>query len=337
MKRSARAGFTLIELLVVIGIIAILIGLFLPAVQAARESARRLRCGNNLKQMITATHSFAATHGKFPPSAGSGSSYYYDPKKNSSALSVPYQLLPFLEQQALFDSVNIYLPLGFPGENLKHQATATAVRVATFLCPSDPWINAIEPAGPNSYRACVGVEVKQTFDGHFFYPRQPEPGVFDIGISFAEIRDGTANTLAFAEKPIGSGAKGTYSPYRDWVVHLATPGDGSADAWMASCSQLRMDDPRFEPVLDAGGSWLAAMPAHTLFLASAPPNSLVPDCSPGLSSPDDGIFAARSDHPGGVNAAMADGSVRWVSSSIAIATWRALGTRSGGEIISEPF
>ena len=337
MKRSARPGFTLIELLVVIGIIAVLIGLFLPAVQAARESARRLHCGNNLKQMITATHSFAAVHGIIPPSSADGFSHYYDPNLNSSALSVPYQLLPFLEQQALFDSVNIYLPLGFPGENLKHQATATAVRIATFLRPSDPRIHTSAPAGPNSYRACVGVEITQTFDGRVHYPRHRELGVFDTGISLAEIRDGTANTLAFAEKPIGTEARGTYSPYRDWVDRIATPGDGSADAWMERCSQLRMDDSGFKPVFDAGGGWLAVITSHTLFLASAPPNSLVPDCSMGLSVPSDGIFAARSYHPGGVNAAMADGSVRWVSSSIAIATWRALGTRSGGEIISELF
>ncbi len=337
MRRSTRPGFTLIELMVVIGIISILVGLLLPAVQAARESARGLQCANNLKQMISATHSFAATHGGFPPAVGQLPKPAGD-QRPDTVLSIHCALLPYLDQQALYDSINFAAPLGSDLSNELYQMTAAAARVATFLCPSDPWRHAANAPGPTSYRGCTGVESTRRI-GDRAYTRFDERGAFfsgEVALPFAEFRDGTANTVAFSEKPIGSGARGTYSSERDWISRWF-PGEGSADEWVALCSGLHLTEPRIEIRYDSGASWLVFLEQCTLFLASAPPNPPVPDCGTEGHVPADGVFAARSYHPGVVNAAMADGSVRRISSSISTPTWRALGTRSGGEVVAEPY
>ena len=195
--------------------------------------------------------------------------------------------------------------------------------VRIFLCPSDPY-GAVAQSGPNSYRANMGIceLCAEQGTGSFWTGR---PG------TLAGITDGLANTLAFSEKAIGSPWGGPYSAFRDWVPYVGVPVPNSGDQWLAACSRIaNADNAQF----DAGKSWLLYGGVYSWFYVSASPNSRVADC--GLRhAGGTGIFAARSYHPGGVNASMADGSVRWYTSGTAPAVWRGLGTRSGGEIASQ--
>jgi prepilin-type processing-associated H-X9-DG protein len=143
-------------------------------------------------------------------------------------------------------------------------------------------------------------------------------------LPLASFRDGLSNTLALSEKAVGSSSAAPYSPFRDWAF---VPGSiVTADEWLATCSVLRrVDHPQFE----SGHTWFFPNATRTAFFASAPPNSSIPDCG---RFGGDGIFAARSYHPGGVNAAMADGSVSFFTSSTDPLVWRSLGTRAGGDL-----
>jgi prepilin-type processing-associated H-X9-DG protein len=211
----------------------------------------------------------------------------------------------------------------------RHQLTAATQIVAVFLCPSDPQ-RVRSPFAPISYRGNTGVEQERHLFGSVF--DSVDDGLFSSSrmIRPAEITDGLAYTLAFAEQPVGS-QTGRYTAYRDWVVRLDLPARVvTAAEWLVECSGVTQPAPAR---LDAGGNWLVPGAMYTHFLASAPPNSPVPDCGNYLGI-GTGIFAARSYHTGGVHAAMADGSARWFASSIAPPVWKGLATRSGAEVLS---
>jgi len=317
---QARRGFTLIEMLVVIGVIAILTGLLLPAVQSAREAARRTRCLNNLKQMGLALHSYEGTWGGFPPA---GLPYHLIGMGGRGVLFSPHvMLLPHLEQGAIFNAINFHVPTMFESDLAGGNATIAARTIGVFLCPSDPRIDAT-PYGHNSYRCNRGVcDVCEDQDGGAF-------GFAGIG-RLAGFTDGLSQTIAFAEKSIGSGSNGRYSPSRDWL-DAPQPEPRTAESWVRLCSRPSIT---WGEGLKGGGTWMLGGGYYTFFFVSVPPNSRIPDC--GIDNTQGtGVFAARSYHPGGVNVAMGDGSVRWVGSAIDQAVWRSLGTRRGGEVISD--
>jgi prepilin-type N-terminal cleavage/methylation domain-containing protein/prepilin-type processing-associated H-X9-DG protein len=325
-------GFTLIELLVAIGIIGILIGLSFPAAQASRESARRIQCAQRLGQLIQAAHSFEAANGSLPTSQFIGQQAIRRAPTSIGRFSLHSQLLPFLEQSDLYSGMNFELPTGGLGGLRIFHPTAAAVAVGIFLCPSDPNSRRSDSPAPNSYRACTGFREKVRSPGGF---RVQSEGAFTPqirnhkGSRLSSFSDGLANTLAFSEKPIGSGEGGQYNPFRDWAVVVNVRSE-RADDWIAACSHLQDPDPSF----DAGATWMLPGAIYTHFLASTPPNTPIPDCGQktfaGL-----GLFSARSFHPGGVNAAMADGAVKWFASTTTMAVWRSLGTRAGGEVVSD--
>jgi prepilin-type processing-associated H-X9-DG protein len=320
-RRDYRRGATLIEMLVVTGLIALIASLALPAVQAARESARRAWCANQLKQVILAAHSFESARGGFPP-AWSGSVANRRIANDSSGHPT---LLPYLDQVGIFNSLNFEGP-GNRLDNLGVNFTAAAYAVGSFLCPSDPNRRG-RGAGvaPNNYRMCLGVGSLSLANGAYSWI---EDGVFVYSRSvlpLAEIRDGLSQTLAFSEKPIGSGTGGRFHPFRDYSDHDSLARD--PDEWVRECANQPVGPSN---LLDAGATWMLAGPVYTGFLAKAPPNDRTPDCgNRGVLG--HGLFTARSYHPGGVNAAMADGSVHWFKSSIAVGVWRALGTRNRGD------
>jgi prepilin-type N-terminal cleavage/methylation domain-containing protein/prepilin-type processing-associated H-X9-DG protein len=322
MTKRNRPAFTLIELLVVIAIIAILIGLLLPAVQKVREAAARMSCQNNLKQLGLAMHNYEGALGAFPQ----GRNQY--PK----VVSAPGRLLAYVEQANLQNLVDPDGTLAVGGRN----DLAAKNRVALLVCPSDPQNGKVPGSayfGVN-YVACNGIGV--TFDaaGNVVgYLKIPDGnGVFaQVPTRVGDITDGLSNTAAFSESLVGNGAAVSGVPTDPQTVRLAVlEVPGGNDPTPAACeSGAGTWNPR------RGEQWINGHYGNTLYNHFYTPNQPGKwDC--GNGSHNKGLTAARSNHAGGVNLLLCDGSVRFVQNGVAQAAWRALATRNGGEVPGEP-
>ncbi len=344
-------AFTLIEMMVVIGIIGILAGLTIPAVQAARESARRAQCTNNLRQMVLGLSSFEAAQGGIPAATFIQPSVL--PKYFRT--DTPHSLiLRHLEQNQIYDAMNFQFPNYYVGEIFSYQVNLTAAtqRISTFVCPSDPQGGRLVLA-PTSYRINLGVEQERRVIHPSYQAEAYSDGLFQYRqklMPLAEVSDGLSNTLAFSEKPIGSmvgfGQNPSFGqpPYTDWAPKSgANPftdwtdaGLGAAvtaDDWVSVCEALASGGQQnLGSFTDAGVSWTAPGARYTGFMAVAAPNSPIVDCGE-LTNNGFGMFTVRSYHPGGINAALADGSVRWFTSTTNSKLWRALATPTGGEVL----
>lgn len=329
MLRRPRAAFTLIELLVVIAIIAILIALLVPAVQKVREAAARTQCINHLKQMGLAFHNYEGTQKAVP---GIGLS--------PNQISVHAQLLPYVEQenlQRLYDPSQPLFNLiaGLPVFN-SAQLSAATTRVSLFLCPSDSYPcfftrwGASNVAGTN-YMVNTGTGTGANYD-----LRRPTDGVFWNGsrVKFAQITDGLSNTLFMAEALLGT-------DYDTLAPNPADPRQISSPQGIGSSNPSGGTTPPLSDSLcgasqrwvgGRGVSWIYGLGQSTTFNTYSLPNSTLPDCQAhGI-----GRFKAASSHPGGVNALLGDGTVRFVSNSITHANWMALSTASGSEAATLP-
>jgi prepilin-type N-terminal cleavage/methylation domain-containing protein len=313
-----KSGFTLVELLVVIAIIGVLVALLLPAVQAAREAARRTQCSNNLKQFILATHNYVDTAGALPTGMST---------KN---LSVHAFILPFAEQGNLHSQIDFT-------QTYNHAANATArgTKVAFFNCPSDPQVSL--PAGwaGTSYRGnqgsgvLYGLPPTSSSDPNY---GMPEPnGVFmrEKFLPLASITDGLSNTAAFSEHCKGDFNPGISTP-NDTFKPGATPAN--ADEAYAQCLAVDVNDLSKQGVSDVGAPWLQGYHSTTQYFHVGPPKSRSCMFPPGRIA-----TTANSQHPAGVLVALCDGSVRFVGSTIDLATWRAMGTRNEGEVLNNSF
>jgi prepilin-type N-terminal cleavage/methylation domain-containing protein/prepilin-type processing-associated H-X9-DG protein len=320
----SRAGFTLVELLVVIAIIGVLVALLLPAVQSARAAARRMSCSNNLKQLGLALHNFHDTYGQFPPSATIPYGVTYD------SWSIQARLLPFLERSNLADLIDW-------NNDYKSQPAVTQTCVPTLLCPSEIEDRERPDGALTHYPLNYGVNLGTWF---VFNPRQRKGGnglVFpNSQTGFRSVTDGTSNTLAFSE-------------VKAWTPYLRDGGSPSVPGAVIPSTPA--------DVTALGGSfktnsghteWVDARGHQTGFTATFTPNTKMPFTSGGVDydvdfnsyregkSTDRLTYAAvtsRSYHPGGVNAAFVDGSVRFIADTIELAAWRGMATRHGGEII----
>ncbi|WP_406693367.1 DUF1559 domain-containing protein [Singulisphaera sp. Ch08] len=305
-----RRAFTLIELLVVIAIIGVLVALLLPAVQSAREAARRMQCVNNLKQVGLAMHGYHDVHNVLPPGA------------RQCCYGTWYQfVLPHMEQGALYQSFN--MNSGALGLSYSHANNHTfmAIRLTVFTCPSDipnsPTITAGVPMANHNYAANYGNTVYGQhlfqgveFQGATFGNIQPDTARPLLGcIGFAQIVDGLSNTLLVSEIVQGQG--------NDLRGRIAGYADGGAfTAW--NTPNARLPD---------------IMPAGTC--NPAPGNALNPPCSTQNATSTTNnprYLASRSRHPGGVNSLLGDGSVRFNKNSVALQVWRSLSSTKGGEI-----
>lgn len=339
-NNQPRAAFTLIELLVVISIIAILIGLSLPAVHQAREAARRLQCANNLRQIGLAMHGYAADHGTYPIS---NTNVFKTSRRISRSVfhplhygyySIHARMLPYLDLGSAYATIN------FEAENypIEHtgvtwppdQATLLAIhrtayttQIGLFLCPSDG--GEYRDAG-NNYRGCTGVgphgniSIMHPDGGNGLFP---EVGV----VGPAHVRDGLANTAAFSERLRGSGRAQAVDPARD--AYLWAAAARTHDQLLRVCRASAQPD---RSGFAYSGKWWFWMGRERVqYNHAQPPNGPIPDCLEANSITAGGMITARSLHRGGVNLLSADGAVHFVNDGISPPIWWALGTRSGGE------
>ena len=309
--KTRRRGFTLIELLVVIAIIGVLIALLLPAVQSAREAARRAQCVNNLKQIGIAMHNYHDALGSLPIGEVRGTSY--------SALS---QALPFIEQGNSYNAINFSLVQGNTAND-----TARMTILGVLLCPSDIANRLPSRGAATNYFANKGTNViwQDPVGPNAALPAAN--GVFIYGeISrFADITDGLSNTAFYSERVLADGSNAIVSPLEDVFFPKSAPS--TADEALQQCLALDINDLSNQAPVFMGAPWLNGQ--HT-YQQSSPPNGR----SCGFFVVNRATMPPSSRHPGGVNLLAGDGAVKFIKQSIALSTWRALGTRAGGEIIS---
>ena len=360
MRAKTRRAFTLIELLVVISIIAVLIALLLPAVQSAREAARRSQCSNNLKQIALALHNYHTALNSFPP-GGVYTAYSIGYNIGWGSWSAQALLLNYLEQRPCTIRPTLAgwgVAQGFPTNS-----TVTETLLSVFVCPSDG-ISPVKANGTwgsaaslscwqwtgttNNYLASLGTTTGYGGLG------SDGTGVFTQGgkvFGVQSITDGSSNTIAFGESLVGDGTIETVK-WRDGPV-LAQKGQATAlydistnpngvTADLIACAQglLTQTNPGAGSQNQKGFRWSQSDGGFGLFNTIVPPNS--PQypfawCAMGRanSNASDGPYqCTSSNHPGGCNFAFCDGSVRFLKSSIAIKTYWALGTKANGEVVS---
>jgi prepilin-type N-terminal cleavage/methylation domain-containing protein/prepilin-type processing-associated H-X9-DG protein len=340
MPRRRRRGFTLIELLVVIAIIAVLIALLLPAVQAAREAARRAQCTNNLKQMGLGLHNYESIAGSLPPSnvlQGAGNTVAWN-----GGFSVHTRILPFMEQGVAFNALN------FTQNHISFaNSTVVAMALTSFTCPSDVNGNQRTPFPPfTGIPGTVSVTSYGFNTGDWFvwngFNGPENRSVFGPNRSrrFAEFLDGTSNTLVATDVKV-------YQPLRRCSAQLANINN-PASVPGPDADPLTIAPEYRSAACGLGQShtfWADGNPQETGMTTAWPPNKVIIDPTSNndldlltrLTSqggPTFGAITARSYHPGGVNALLADGSVRFVKTTINGFAWRALGTVAGGEVVS---
>ncbi|WZO98463.1 DUF1559 domain-containing protein [Isosphaeraceae bacterium EP7] len=311
-RRSAHEGFTLIELLVVISIIAVLIALLLPAVQSAREAARRIQCTNNLKQVGLSLHQYVDTHGVLPAGRAATPLIW-------SSLAAQ---LPFLEGSTVFNTFNLSItPLD------SSNSTGVSTIIATFLCPSDGSQARIAANfGPNNYVANTGTGLR---NGGSFRPKDGSEIVDGVlydqsSTRLAEVTDGLSNTVAYSETIKGTGTMSVGARPSDRLRQFMQGSglpvtDSYCTPTSATWSGARAQE------------WARGSFPYTTFNHFLTPNSKSHDCVSGAIG---GRTAARSFHSGGVNVLFCDGRVIFAKDSISLETWRAVATRNGGEVIS---
>ncbi len=336
-QRQSTRGFTLIELLVVIAIIAVLIGLLLPAVQAAREAARRAQCVNNLKQIGLSMHNYESAIGSFPMGGA-----LYNPTSASTRGSIRSftafaMILPYMEQSNVGNSLNFNLRAAQdPGGRANW--TGLITQVNSYVCPSDsPIMPFTQAESPNPYSQTSYFPSGGTWNTVAYYlgpeiwKGYPGNGAFDSFTSYGikAFTDGTSNTILVGEcARYKNDPDRVFNQWSRWEFFGSSFGSGTTRPQGLAFQVPRINAPpkigdgRFTgppSSLPAGTeddsdykNWLKDIPIYQEF----------------------GQWGFRSQHPGGANFVFADGSVKFLKETINLSAYRALGTRSSGEVVS---
>lgn len=354
--RRPRSGFTLIELLVVIAIIAVLIALLLPAVQQAREAARRTQCKNNLKQLGLAMHNYESTFNVFPP-LGTISTASASFATNS--YSPQARILPYIDQANLQNLLNFSIdPWVSSGPNPALSQTVFSTSVPVFLCPSD--------AGPSAYAvsgiSCTGINyMVSTGSGtgtNYDIRRRTDGFAYvNSSVRIADVTDGTSNSVMMSEAVRGDGIDTTLAagatpqqPYRKMLSGTSgsSPSTTGGGAGIRGTGSGWTGDPVVNPDLSAvvathtgwsgggsgsgrGLSWVRAILTYVSTHGYNTPNSRIPDMQVhGL-----GFFGPRSMHTGGAHVLLGDGAVRFLSENIDYQLHWAIHSIRGGEVVGD--
>lgn len=332
--RCIRRAFTLVELLVVIAIIGILVALLLPAVQAAREAARRMDCRNNLKQIGLALQNYHCTHNVLPPGR------FVNPVNGQGHCFSAYaHLLPYLEANSLFVQINFnYNPEDAINAPVLNQT------IPYFQCPSDQHYKLQGDSAVHNYPLNTGTTYPVS-------PRsstgKPVTGIFfeNSSVRFADITDGTSQTVCVGETVISEGGPTVWDGVSPTNGFILTQGNDNLyngpelTDYASQCSGtgLLLQQTR-------GSRWLYGAPGHSMYNHMRAPNDPGVDCRGGIphSTKTDALWQAlslnvtcHSRHPGGVQALFCDGHVQFVSNGIDLKTWQSLGTRNGDETVGD--
>jgi prepilin-type N-terminal cleavage/methylation domain-containing protein len=369
-RGPARRAFTLVELLVVIAIIGVLVALLLPAVQAAREAARRSQCSNNLKQFGIALHNYHDTYGVFPPRRG-GSGNAIDAGTDTARLSGNYDrksafifLLPFLEQAPMADMVagggvinGITFPPQGPAGWYGTNFTPWATQLKVVTCPSDKILGLGGGIGKNSYAFSIGDSPGGSAgnDRWNIATTNGTRGLFGGSArckGFKDMLDGSSNTIAMSEKVWGNNlglVTATGQDVRTAVATNVTAVFTNPGSCYASATGKRFIGVQIKARF--GAHWSDGQAERCGFTTILPPNA--PSCvydANGNADSQGGVLSAASYHPGGVMGVMGDGSVRFVSETIncgnlaapwtpagpsPYGVWGAMGSTDGGEAVSQ--
>jgi prepilin-type processing-associated H-X9-DG protein len=300
---------------------------------------RRVQCQNNLRQIGMALHQYETNHGFLPPGKQPHRVFLIPPGipvSNDAEFSVHCYLLPYLDQVAIYNSLNFSLAVPeywmsalLTGEK-RENSSAMHAGVGLFLCPSDPQARTATPAR-NSYRGNTGSGIAASRFSP--WPDHGNGAFQENGyLKLADFADGLSKTVAFSEKLCGDPDRGfrAESDYA-FVAPSSIPPLPDAEWMIAQCRGLNYPPGSYDS--HAGFTWSIGSLIYTLYNHAGPPNSEFMDCGVPSKKPRRGAVGARSYHPAGVNCLYADGRVRFVSDSIDLALWRRIGTRGGGETV----
>ena len=353
---SHRRGFTLIELLVVIAIIAVLVALLLPAVQQAREAARRTQCKNNLKQLGLSLHNYADIYGAFPP----GRIVNISPTDNRTAsangnattgngdcFSAFAQLLPQLDQGVIYSQINFN-----SGPDTKPNNNVSIIQPPVFVCPSDSGVKALVQgtgfAGVTNYVMNTGTTFAVS-------PNNPSglrvTGIFyeNSMVRLGDISDGTSQTICLSEQVLSNpsdsaNSGGNWTGSTPTTGFALTSGNNNTNVGPELVNYPGDCVSGNKLQLTRGDRLLYGAPGHTMYNHVRGPNDNQIDCRGGLPHSPRNFFwwsrlshnvAAHSKHIGGVHSLFCDGHVQFISSSIDLSIWQGLGSRSSGEVLGE--